>query len=495
MWRFGPLPLAGITAQSVLLGSNSILLQQGSFTRSHTVALSGNEAGTLQGTLKPDRNKPLTTTDSEGVQTQVLTARGTLTYVLISGGDIEVFPVGEESAGEQGTAIANRTVPLTGSASTSGIGTLIPVIAPTTLISQLIQPAAGTLVYTLPGAADVTVNLNAGEMEVNSFIGSVLPKTALSGQASTTGQGSVAPGERTEALTGSGSTTGQGSVAVQQDVEDTYITSSQGTAIFEMLTALSGTQVVLNQGTVTASADVTLALTGEDADVEIGSMVDSFEFQLTGIEMLGEQTDDNFGLPLNIELTGAESLAEAGTVYLDDDRSYPLTGTQVLVEAGTAPVFVNAFVNGETVLTEQYLFEVLVALDGSEMAGEQGRIKLKSNQGGGHPHGPGKDKDKDKKKKKKVTVDGQMFEVDDEELKELLKVAQEIAAVKAKEEADAMVAAKSTEKIRLKVPKVTGSEELKDAIADIYMQATIDAEVSRNRQLDEEEALVLLLLN
>jgi hypothetical protein len=96
-------------------------------------------------------------------------------------------------------------------------------------------------------------------------------------------------------------------------------------------------------------------------------------------------------------------------------------------------------------------------------------------------------------------VDGQHFEVDEDELKDLLQLAKEVATAKAKEEADAavaaMVAAKSSEKIKLVVPKVTGSEELKDAITDIYMQATIDAEVSRNRQLDEEEALVLLLLN
>jgi hypothetical protein len=88
-----------------------------------------------------------------------------------------------------------------------------------------------------------------------------------------------------------------------------------------------------------------------------------------------------------------------------------------------------------------------------------------------------------------------VFEVNEEEMAELLDMAKEVATAKAKEEADAAVAAKSTEKIKLVVPKVTGSEELKDAITDIYMQATIDAEVSRNRQLDEEEALVLLLLN
>jgi hypothetical protein len=128
----------------------------------------------------------------------------------------------------------------------------------------------------------------------------------------------------------------------------------------------------------------------------------------------------------------------------------------------------------------------------------QGRVNSKGrSQDAGD--GDGRGNGKDKKKKKKVMVDGQHFEVDDDELKDLLQLAKEVATAKAKEEADAavaaMVAKKSSEKIRLTVPKVTGSDELKDAIADIYMQATIDAEVSRNRQLDEEEALVLLLLN
>jgi hypothetical protein len=492
MWRFGPLPLAGITAQSVLLGSNSILLQQTSLSgrANRTVALGGSEAVFSQGDEVPNRSRALASFD-DPINTRILSGIGNVTYVLLSGGDIEVFPLGEVIGTEQGTAIAGRNKALSGSEATSGVGTLVPVITPTTLITQLIQPAAGTLVYTLPGAADVTVNLNAGEMEINSFIGSVLPKIALSGQASATEQGSVALGERTEALTGSSFTTALGNVAVQQDVEDTFIASAMGTAIFEMLTALSGSVANFDQGTITPSADITLPLTGESFDSELESMVDSFEFQLTGIEMLGEQTDDNFGLPLDIELIGAESLAEAGTVFLDNDRSYPLVGAQALVGTTNPGLFTNAFISGETVFTEQHLFELVVALDGSEMAGEQGRIKAKDKKDdAGKPDKPAKDK-----KKKKVTVDGQLFEVDDEELKELLVVAREIATAKAKEEADAAVAAKSTEKIRLKVPKVTGSEELKDAITDIYMQATIDAEVSRNRQLDEEEALVLLLLN
>jgi hypothetical protein len=173
-----------------------------------------------------------------------------------------------------------------------------------------------------------------------------------------------------------------------------------------------------------------------------------------------------------------------------------LVGQSITLTSDTSlPVdFIMQPLDDNLITSEQYLFNVDAALEGIQIEMGQGRVNSKGrSQDAGD--GDGRGNGKDKKKKKKVTVDGQVFHVDEDELKDLLQVAKEIAAAKAKEEADAMVAAKSSEKIRLTVPKVTGSEELKEAIADIYMQATIDAEVSRNRQLDEEEALVLLLLN
>jgi hypothetical protein len=497
MWFFGPLPLGAQQVTSAALGSNSVLLQQTTFTRAdHTTGLTDTGTGpdpvtitASAGTAKPDRSVAIVAGDENGLF--AITETGTLTYVVLSGGDVEAFPQTNLASFEQGTVVANRSRPLSGSEIASAQETRAPTISPTTLVSQLIQPAAGTVTYVVGIPGDVTVNIGAGEMEINSFIGSVLPKTALTGTASAAEAGSVALGARTEALTGSGFTTGQGNVAVQQDVEDTYIASSSGSVVFTMVTALTGTQVVMDHGTVTASADITIPLTGEASNTGIGDVVDSLDFALTGIEILGEQAINDFGLPLNIALSGAESLTEAGTVFLDNDRSYPLTGTEALVQTTNPGLFVNAFVNGEAALTEQYLFETVVELSGTEILGEQGQVRVgKKNDDAGKPEKPPKDK-----KKKKVTDDGQVFEVNDEELQDLIAVAREIAVAKAKEEADAAVAAKSTEKIKLTVPKVTGSEELKDAIADIYMQATIDAEVSRNRQLDEEEALVLLLLN
>jgi hypothetical protein len=494
MWLYGPLPLASQPVAGAVLGSNSVLLQQGSFTRSHTVALSGTEVTCSQGTAKADRSRALSA-GSGALGTNVLSFVGTVTYVKLSGDDVEVFLDGEEIAAESGTAIADRSIALSGSESATGQGTGTTTLTPTTLVSQLITPAAGNLVYALPGASDVTVNINAGEMEILSFTGNVKTSSPLSGQAIATEHQAFAAVSNTptDPLLGQSFTAGQSSMFAQQDVEDTYITSGIGSLVYTEVWALSGTEVATAQGTLTATGDISVELLGEQFATELEDMEDSFEITLTGSEILGEQSNEGFGLPLDVALTGAESLVEAGTVFLDDDRSYPLIGAEALVEAGTMPSFLNVSVNGETVFTEQYLFELLVELTGEQVAVEQGRVNSKGrSQDAGHGHGQGPPA---KKKKKKVTVDGQVFEVNEEEMAELLEMAKEVATAKAKEEADAAVAAKSTEKIKLVVPKVTGSEELKDAITDIYMQATIDAEVSRNRQLDEEEALVLLLLN
>jgi hypothetical protein len=495
MWLYGPLPLASQPVAGAVLGSNSVLLQQGSFTRSHTVALSGTEVTCSQGTAKADRSRALSA-GSGALGTNVLSFVGTVTYVKLSGDDVEVFLDGEEIAAESGTAIADRSIALSGSESATGQGTGTTTLTPTTLVSQLITPAAGNLVYALPGASDVTVNINAGEMEILSFTGNVKTSSPLSGQAIATEHQAFAAVSNTptDPLLGQSFTAGQSSMFAQQDVEDTFISSGIGSLVYTEVHALSGIESATELGTVTATEDIDIALTGEAFDSEIGDVEDSFEISLTGSEILGEQDNSGFGVPLNVALTGAESATESGTVFLDDDRSYPLVGSESLVEQGTMPSFLNVSVNGETVFTEQYIFEVVVELEGSEVAVEQGRVNSRGrSQDAGHPghgHGPPA-----KKKKKKVTVDGQVFEVNEEEMAELLDMAKEVATAKAKEEADAAVAAKSTEKIKLVVPKVTGSEELKDAITDIYMQATIDAEVSRNRQLDEEEALVLLLLN
>jgi len=272
-----------------------------------------------------------------------------------------------------------------------------------------------------------------------------------------------------------------------------------------MVTALGGSEIATGHGTVTPSGDVTVALNGTASTSGIGDVTDGFELPLTGSEILGEQDTSGFGLPKNVELSGAEVAVEDGTVYLDNDRTYPLTTSVSNTELGTLPVFVNAFVNGETIFTEMEGIGPRTAdLTGQEITVEQARLHT----GGQKPAGdPRKDKGKDKRKKRHCTIniDGQEFVCDSkEEVEDLFAQARMLAKQRAKEDADAQLAklleAKDKEtKVQLKVPRITGSDELKDEITAIYNQATIDAqvalEVSRKQQLDEEESLVLLLLN
>jgi hypothetical protein len=494
MWRFGPLPLGAAVVQSAALGGSASTGQQGAFTKTFAVALSGSSSTASAGTLKPDRSKPLTTTDSEGTQTRIVSAAGNMGATQSD--DTPIF--GETSTVSAGTLTFTHAPPLSGSASTTGIGSVGVGNTPTQIVLGALTASAGTVT---PSGFDVTVDLNAGEVEMVAAVGSVGTASPITTSAITSALNSFAAilNTPTDTLLGISSTFGQGTMAANQDVEDTYISSGSGAVVANPQQALTGTAITVSAGDVTATEDTTLDLVGEASTVSAGDVGFSNEFALTGAEILGEQY--YVGAPGYAELTGAESIMSAGTVrdFTGEDRDFQLVGQGIVMTSDTAlPVdFIMQPLDDNLITSEQYLYNVDVALEGIQIEVGQGRIKLKSNQGGGHPHGPGKDKDK--KKKKKVMVDGQHFEVDEDELKDLLQLAKEMATAKAKEEADAavaaMVAAKSSEKIKLKVPKVTGSEELKDAIADIYMQATIDAEVSRNRQLDEEEALVLLLLN
>jgi hypothetical protein len=489
MWLYGPLPLAAPVVQSSALGGSAITPQQG--------------------TLKPDRSVLLTTsavtcsTGSFTKTTETALAPGFSTneFIFATAGNIgatqsDDTPIfGESSTVSAGSVAVTHAPPLNGSASTTGIGSVGVGNTPTQIVLGAITGSAGTVT---PQGFDVTVNLNAGEMEMVAAVGSVGTASPITTTAITSALNSFAAvlNTPTDTLLGLSATFGIGTMAANQDVEDTFIQSGIGVAIANPQQALSGTAITVSAGDVIATEDTTLALVGEEDVFAAGNVGFSTEFALTGAEAIGEQY--YVGAPGYATLTGAESVMSAGEVrdFTGEDRDFPLIGESITATSDTAlPVtFIMQPLDDNLITSEQYLFNVDAALEGIQIDMGQGRVNSRGrSQDAGD--GDGRGNAKDKRKKKKVTVDGQVFHVDEDELKDLLQVAKEIAAAKAKEEADAAVAAKSTEKIRLTVPKVTGSEELKDAIADIYMQATIDAEVSRNRQLDEEEALVLLLLN
>jgi hypothetical protein len=493
MWRFSPLPLAAPVIQSAALGGSASTGQQGAFTKTFAVALSGSSSTASAGTLKPDREKPLTTTDDEGTQTRIVSTTGNMGATQSD--DTPIF--GESSTVSAGTLTFTHAPPLVGSASTTGMGSVGVDNKPTQIVLGALTASAGTVT---PSGFDITVDLNAGEVEMVAAVGSVGTASPITTSAITSALNSFAAvlNTPTDTLLGIQSTLGQGTMAANQDVEDTFIQSGIGTTISDHQMALDATTLTITsyQGTVVATEDTTLALVGEEDVFAAGNVGFSTEFALTGSQILGEQYF--VGAPGYAELTGAESITSADTVrdFTGEDRDFALVGQSITLTSDTSlPVdFIMQPLDDNLITSEQYLFNVDAALEGIQIEMGQGRVNSKGrSQDAGD--GDGRGNGKDKKKKKKVTVDGQVFHVDEDELKDLLQVAKEIAAAKAKEEADAMVAAKSSEKIRLTVPKVTGSEELKEAIADIYMQATIDAEVSRNRQLDEEEALVLLLLN
>jgi hypothetical protein len=496
MWRFSPLPLAGSQIQSTALGGSAITPQQGAFTKTFAVALSGSSSTCSAGTLAPSSSKELSNGIGVFSGAFILSARGNVgsTQTIDT---VAIF--GEDITSGAGSVTVTNAPPLSGSASTTGIGSLLVVNNPTTFTSDTISVGQGDVT---PSGFSVTVNLNAGEMEMVGLVGSVGTAGVITTQAITSALQSFAAvlNTPTDTLLGIQSTLGQGTMAANQDVEDTFIQSALQTMVASPEQALTGSVLTGSQGTVGATEDTTLDLVGEEDVFETGDVGFSVEFELTGVEAIGEQYF--VGAPAFEALIGEESIVSAGEVrdFADDDRDFPLVGQSITAtsDAALAVDFIMQPLDDNLITSEQYLFNVDAALEGIQIEMGQGRVNSKGrSQDAGD--GDGRGNGKDKKKKKKVMVDGQHFEVDDDELKDLLQLAKEVATAKAKEEADAavaaMVAKKSSEKIRLTVPKVTGSDELKDAIADIYMQATIDAEVSRNRQLDEEEALVLLLLN
>ncbi len=499
MWLYGLLPLGAQVIQSAALGGSAITPQAGTAKANGTVALSGEASTCSAGTLVANSAKALAASNSPLIFPVQYIECGMGNVGVIADDSTALF--GSSSTFSAGSVLVPRSFALSGTASTTGIGTVVAGNRPTTITTTALVPAAGTLVFEQAGDP-VTVNLNAGEMEMVAETGFMNTSSALSTQVITSAAGTMVANNVPDAtLQGMQITSAMGSLGVQSDVEDTFIQSSHGAIAIVESYPITGIESVCGQGTLTPSGDVELFLVGEQAVFATGSFADfSNEFALTGQEILVQQDDGGFGLPEEITLTGIESVVSAGNVFLNDDRDYPLIGEQVLVQDGITFASSLAFLSNNLITTEQeQIGPVSTELTGQQIDMGQYQFDIKKDHGAGDP-GKGKGRDKPRKT---VIVDDQVFEVNDEELEDLVKAVQEVATAKAKEEADAavaaLVAAKSDGKVRLKVPSVTGSEELKDAITDVYMQAQIDAqvalEVSRARQLDEEEAIVLLLVN
>jgi hypothetical protein len=211
----------------------------------------------------------------------------------------------------------------------SGQGSLSPVNNPTGISGQSITSAQGTLTPVQVGD-DVTVNINAGEMEVVIAAGEVSPKTFPSGQASTSAAGTIVV-SRELPLTGSAITSAINNLVSNQDADDTRIISSSGTAAPDCSKALVGSLITGSQGTVTTSDKESALNTGPIFRINSnpGTVVPNLSFALTGIALTCAQS--NVGAPGFADLSGSSVSVEQGFF----GRVYPLSGQEITGAQGT----------------------------------------------------------------------------------------------------------------------------------------------------------------
>ena len=510
-WFFQPLPLAAQPVQAAALGGSALTPQQGAFAgANHTVLLSGSASTCSAGTVQADHDVLLVVPASP--LQQIFSAQGQLTGVAEDGPDLTLELLGEAFTASSGTVAPDFTRLLAGEAITSAQQTCATVLTPTTLISQLITGGTGGVT---PASEGVTVNLNAGEIEMVAAAGSI-PSTGqpLSGQATTSAAGSMALGDREIAISGSSSTFGLGTVSPGQDIEDTFIQNGTGSVAPQLSFALSGIQLDMAQGTVVATADLTIALTGEEDTFAAGTLGLTQEFALTGTEILGEQGGDNFGLPKEAALIGELATVSAGDVFLNSDRSFPLTTQAITAEAGSAVVSNLYFLAGQAIAVEQETIGPKnAALTGESVSVLAGNVTAPRDVGGGRC------KPKKHGRRVKLIIDDQEFIVDSlEEAEQLTEQIRALAAFQAEEQARAVVTGRknvaaankrpiSGDPVKLDLPTIVGENKASKALAaklkaevdEIYQRAAIEAEiaigVAKQRALDEDESLVLLLLN
>lgn len=354
------------------------------------------------------------------------------------------------------------TLALTGASSTMSAGTLVANVAYAATGSEATVSAGTVTNVASYGLSGQSVTASAGTLVSNI-------SNALSGQASTISAGTLVASP-SYALSGQS------------------ITSSDGTLVSNVSYGLSGSSSTIDTGTVTAvggdAGNVTKALTGEAVTVSAGTLVSNVSYSTTG----QEATVSAGTLVAGVEhaLSG-ESLASAtGTLTVNSDVTIALTGEQITVSQGTLTA--------------------------------SGGVAVASMQGGGIPD---RLRRRDKPRKVLVTIDGEDFEVrNEEEAVALLEKASQEAESLANAQAERVVVLRqkrakrygdlNTSPIKLDVPQIevtqTDSERSLTELIDRFQQeidrkyreAAEKAEIAllvRNKvELDNDEATALLLL-
>lgn len=478
----------------------------------------GQQITASQGTLLADGGHGLAAQFSQGtlgVQISYALSAPSGTFIAGETGlvtantDGQVALIGSASTVSIGTVAPSWGQSITGIAITSGIGTVLPVINPSTSAGQVITTGAGTVT---PAGNNVTVNITGEEIE--SFTGVVMNGgQLLAGNAITSAAGTATP-SNTCAITGIASSCAQGTIGVAQEADDTYITSSHGNALAAMDVAISGSAITSAAGSVGITGDVTTPLNGTESTSAAGSIGFDQSFPITGLQINSAQY--NVGAPGGAALTGSESTVIAGTIFTTNDRDFALTGQQFTVGQGSAVTSYLAFVAGQELdIQQQEIGPRGVTLVGQQINSAQGNL-----------FGPRRDKDagsttkgkKGKKPRVTVEIDGETFEVSTEEeakalLQEVSELAQQTAKAAAAAAIDRFGRKSRADQLdgnpdRLNTPEVTAGEGDKSENLALRVQAELDKAyhdaqleleraIQRKKQqiLDEEESLVLMLLD
>ena len=267
----------------------------GSVTQSASVALTGSAvtsgSGTVTGSTGQQTLVGQSITSAQGITGPVgndVTAHLSgveadfATGTVDSGGQALTGSVGTFSAG---SLTLDLTIPLSGSESATGIGTVVPS-----------QDAEDTAITSHQGSA-------TGSHDV-----------PLTGAASTLSAGTVTPsGDAFAALTGEASTTASGSVGFDQQfaLTGSSITSAQENVGAPGGATLTGSSVSVVAGDVFLDGDRTLALSGEAFTAHDGSCFASPLAFVAGESVT--VSAQSIG-PINVALTGSAITSDAGYV-------------------------------------------------------------------------------------------------------------------------------------------------------------------------------------
>lgn len=396
----------------------------------------------------------------------------------------DIVPMtGAASATAAGSVAPGWGQALTGSASTSGIGSMTVGLRPTNIAGQVITPATGTM--TAQGSG-VTANISG--VEATFSPGNVTGGTqAISGSVLTGAQGALGLAG-TVALTGVESAMSTGLTGPAQGAVDTLITSDLGTVAQSMTVPLVGSVSTGAQGTLTVTGDEFFALTGSASVMSAGTLFSDKQFPLTGSS--AQFAQGTFGAPGSAALAGSAISTAQGSVFLTNDRTFALIGASATVVDGALFASPLAFVAGLSISVDQQQFGPRnVALVGQEIGVGQGDVSPPNAGGGGYGGG---DHHHKHKKRHQIKIGDRIFEGSKEHIEQIMRDLAQRDAKKERERqaTQAPVVSEVVTPAKKKEQAVTAKTDYSQELEAAYSKYLKEAIA---RMADDDDAIIALI--